>query len=490
MKKQNKKAKNIVVEIVLLNDGKDNVYLVLHEVGEKTQEFGKLPRGEVKEGESIEHAAKRTLYEQIKIQVKDLFYVRYYELEGVYHFVFTTIIKDEMENNFVLIEDLEGLDLASEILTSIEDSLECLENSDFNINIDEITKDIIAKIAKNRSEIHGKKGWHHHLIVSNDIIGATGTSIGLNILNYSDLDEYDKLKEEAYKTLLDLQLSDGSWGTHSSDNKIGITESTCHCVNAILKYKNKVTEHIEKAKNWLIENMLTDYSWGCNKDSKIGRITPSCLAIETLLNIDPSLYTPENEDWLTKCQNKDGGWGFHPDSTSSIAATSVVISTLIKRKWGNDFETIVRARDWLEKQISKNHPFNDESDLEYVKDEFKTYRIKYKHSSIINTLLILIENKGINNIPSNFLYKSFCQILSERKENGFWKHNILSDDYPIWHTQNILKLLMMLYKKERTLNLSYIKEIYNVDKIQLDLIEILTTNIDSNNIVERQKFNY
>lgn len=471
MNNQKDDIENITVGITIFNKERNKVFLKKRDRNELFPEKYCIPGGKIKVGENIDSAIKRELYEETQISVDNLSYIKWYKHENVYLFAFSTIINDE-NDSFILLEDISGLELAPNISDVIKDSLSFFEKNgfDLNVNILNLANEIIDKIADNAFVIQKKTGWDHFILEKR--IGTIGTSIGLKILNNSK--SFEHVKKEAYKTLIKSQLNDGGWGVKSSDNKFSITESTCNCVSAIFDYIKKDNESIQNAKKWLAENMLNDYSWGYSKQSLRGRITSTCSVIQTLYKLDSNYSLQENINWLLNAQNRDGGWGFTLNSSSNLTATSIAISTLIIFIHKND-DRILKAIKWIEDNIKKNG-IVEESEVEYIGDK----RFEFKHSTIVYILNALIKQKGINNVCPTFLYDNLLAIINKRNENGFWEHSLTPGYFPIWHTYNILNLLLLLHNEEELLNLSYIRKIYDNNRIQLDLIKIIEIQYQPN----------
>lgn len=464
MNNQKDDIENITVGITIFNRERNKVFLRKRDRNELFPEKYSIPGGKIKLGESIDSAIKRELYEETQISIDNPSYIKLYRHENVYLFAYSTIIENE-NDSFILLKDISGLELAPNISDAIKDSLDFFEKNDsyLNVNIPNLVSDIINKIADNVFVINKKTGWDHFILQKR--IGTIGTSIGLSILNNSK--SFKPIKKEAYKTLIKSQLSDGGWGVKSSENKFSITESTCNCVSAIFDYIKIDNENIKNAKKWFAESMLNDYSWGYSKHSLHGRITSTCSVIQTLYKIDSNCSLNENINWLLNAQNKDGGWGFTLNSPSCLTATSIAISTLIIFICKND-NRILKAINWLENELKKNMVI-EESEVEYIGDK----RFEYKHSTTVYILNALIKQKGINNVSPIFLYNNLSAIILKRNQNGFWEHNLTPGYFPIWHTNNILKLLLLLLNEEELLNLSYVRKIYDNNRIQLDLIKIL-----------------
>lgn len=470
MNKQKDDIENVTVGITIFNQDRSKIFLKKRKANELFAGKYGIPGGKVKFNESLETAIKRELYEETHININNILYIKSYKSENVYFFVYTAIM-NENSDSFILLEDIDGLELAPNISDAIKDSYDFLEkhNDNLSINIVNFTNDIINKIADNIITINKDTGWDHFILQQR--IGTIGTSIGLNILN--NIEGYDLLKKKVYKTLIKSQLGDGGWGVKSSDNKFSITESTCNCAIAVFDYIKQENKNIEKVVEWLTDNMLNDFSWGCNKHSLQGRVTSTCIAIQTLSKISPNFMLENNINWLLTSQNKDGGWGFTLNSQSNLTATSMVITTLIKFLERND-NKILKGTQWIEKMIKQNI-INEESEFEYIKN----VRFEYKHSTIIYILRALIEQKGINNVSPIFLYENISSIIFQRNQNGFWEHSLTPNYFPIWHTYNILNLFLLLLKKEHILNLNHIQKRAFDNKIQIDMIKLLGNQFHS-----------
>ena len=461
---KNNDINNITVGITVFDKSLNRVILKQRESGNIFSDKYGIPGGRVKIGENLVSAIRRELYEENRLIIDNLSYIKSYKHQNMYFFLFSAIIEDD-NDSFVLLDDIHNLELAPNINDAIWESREFFKEytPSLDVNIYSLINDTVDGIAKNVIETDGQNGWDHFIFQKR--IGIIGTAVGLNILNYTT--SYEELKESVYNTLINLQLVDGGWGIKSSENKYSVTESTCICVSSLYGFIRCINEPINKAIGWIKDNRLSDGLWGYNKDSIQGRITTTCVVLDTFHKLGIDIHIEDTINRIIECQNNDGGWGFVNNSPSNLSATSLVVSTLILYKNKNN-PHIIKAVAWIE-NVLRNNVVVDESEIDYIGDK----RFEYKHSTKIYILTALLKQKGIDNISPVFLYKSIIDIINGRKKSGFWEHSLTPGYFPIWHTKNMLNLFQMFIDKSNVFNFSYIKNEFENYKIELDCINML-----------------
>ena len=466
MNKKNIDIENITVGVVIFDKSLRQVILKQRNaISLFPNKYG-IPGGKVKVGENLISAVRRELYEEHQLIIEKFSYINLYKYQDIYLFVYSAILGENNES-FVLLEDIHNLELAPNIDNAISESIEFMRYNDriLDINLLKLKQDVITRIANSIVEEKGQIGWDHFLFQNR--IGIIGTAVGLEILNGSDYNK--KLKENIYETLIQIQLADGGWGVKNLDNKYAITESTCICLSALYGFTRHLNDPIINAVQWIKDNRLDSGLWGYNKNSSQGRIITTCMVLNTFFELGIDSYIEETINIILECQNYDGGWGFINNSPSNLSATCFVVLTLILYRRQND-PCIINAISWIENKL-KNNFVVDESEVEYIGDK----RFEYKHSTHIYVLCALLKQKGIDNISPLFLYKSMINIINSRNPNGFWEHSLTPGCFPIWHTNNILKLFNLLISEAGFLNLSWVKSRFECYKFELDCIRILST---------------
>ena len=462
MKNRNIDINNITVGVTIFSHDLKRVILNKRDSGCLYPDTYGIPGGKVRVGETLLSAIRRELYEENHLIVDRMSYVKCYDHHGIYLFLYSAIIEDSSDS-FILLDDIRELKLAPNIADAISESINFFENcGQLDINLVELINDIEKGVADNVQKINGQVGWDHFLCMRR--IGITGTAVGLNIINKTT--SYNDLKDSIYKTLTQMQLDNGGWGVRSTNNVYAVTESTCNCLSAIYDFKHCFNDSINRAIEWIKSNRLDDGLWGYNKDCVHGRITTTCLVLETLLKLKIEFQLEDIVSSILNCQNIDGGWGFLKGEPSNITATSCVVSTLILCKSKND-SSIIRAVAWIETKL-KNEVV-DQSEIGYIGDK----RFEYKHSTRIYVLKALIRQKGIENISPEFLFKSILEIIDSRRVCGFWEHSLTPGYFPIWHTNNILGLLRVFIDDASILNFSYVQSKYETYRFELDCLKFL-----------------
>lgn len=472
---------NITCGFLIFNSEKDMVLLIRRPSDVIFPNTYSVPGGRIKQNESIESAALRELYEETHTKVNQYAYLKCYFYDSVCLFVFTAIC-DDLKDKMIPVEDLDGINLAPNIGTAIKDALDYYYNYsiDTNFNIKSLIDDIINNVANNKISINGKIGYDHFLFQQR--IGTLGSAVGLNILSKSPSNF--ELKKEVLHTLLEAQLPDGGWGIKSHDNKKSILESTCYSLQAIALFEEAKDSKIA-AIRWLYENRLEDFSWGTNITAPKGKVTSTCLAITTLCLIGEKDNINESIQWLIDAQNTDGGWAFDKSiKKSNVTATSLAIIALC-HVLDNNNEIIDRAVSWLEDRLNDSD-IREESEVSYIDEK----RFEFKHSTIIYALSALMCCSGTEAINPPKLLHYISEILTKRNENGFWEHDSTPGYFPIWHTYNILNLLILIVERCGVLNFSFFKLLYEHYRFQIDLIDSLRRNMIYSNSHSEQTIIY
>ena len=461
---------NVTCGIVLFNSELNKVWLKRRADGSLFANTFCIPGGKVKRWESLEKAVERELFEETGLTVKTTAYLKVYFYNEISMFVFTGICDDD-ETDMVEMDDVEGLILAPNIDTAIRDAREYYNrySKNLNLNIRWLYKDIIDKVSEHVICIGDKLGYDHFLCQKR--IGTLGSAVGLNILLKTP--RYDDIKQRLAETVIGAQISDGGWGIKSHDNKESILESTCYSLIAVAGV-NQANKSIDAALGWLFENRLNDGSWGSNKNSTTGKVTSTCLAIRTLLELGRIIDTKDPVAWISSTQNRDGGWGFEAGKTSNVTATSQVIMILarVEEKSNDVFE---KAKKWLVDRVNGSE-IREEAEVSYLGDK----RFEYKHSTVVYALTALAESGCLQAVNPGIILHFISAIIDSRDKNGFWEHEATPGFYPIWHTYNILNLLMALMKKCEIMNFSAFRRFYEHYKLEMDFVNRLT-NIDGTN---------
>ena len=459
---------NITCGFLIFNSEKDMVLLIRRPSDVIFPNTYSIPGGRIKQNESIESAALRELYEETHTKVNQYVYLKSYFYDSVCLFVFTAIC-DDLKEKMIPIEDLDGINLAPNIGTAIKDAQDYYNNYyiDTNLNINNVIEDIIYNVANNRIVINDKIGYDHFLCQQR--IGTLGSAVGLNILSKSS--NYYELKKEILHTLLETQLPDGGWGIKSHDNRESILESTCYALQAINLFE-EAKEAKTTAIKWIYENRLEDYSWGANITASKGKVTSTCLAITTLCMVGEKGNINESIQWLIDAQNTDGGWAFDKSiKKSNVTATSLAIIALYYMLDDKN-DIIKRAISWLSEKLNGSD-IREESEVSYIDEK----RFEYKHSTIIYALSAIICCSGTKAIKPPKLLHYISEILTKRNENGFWEHESTPGFFPIWHTYNILKFLLILVDRCGVINFSFFKLLYEHYRFQIDFIDSLKRNL-------------
>lgn len=461
--------KKVTCGIVLFNSELNKVWLKRRSEDSLFPNTFSIPGGKLKLGEAIEIAVLRELYEETGLRVNNPFYLKTYYYDDISLFVFTGICDDD-ESDMVEMDDVSGLTLAPNIENAIRDAREYfnLYSKNLDVNLKWLLQDIIEKVTESVVSIDDKTGFDHFLCQQR--VGTLGSAVGLNILFKQS--GHDNLKQKVLKTIAASQISDGGWGIKSHDNKESILESTCYSLMAVSQFDN-TSDLKDSAIAWIIDNRLSDGSWGANKNSSNGKVTSTCLAVNVLQKLGMKNEIKESILWLYGTQNKDGGWGFEKGKTSNVTATSQAIVTLLGVTDKNE-ELLEKAKEWLVNRMNSSK-IREESEVSYLGEK----RFEYKHSTIVYALIALAESGCIENVNPGIILQTISSILDNRDKNGFWEHEATPGFYPIWHTYNIVNLLISLVKKCDIINFSTFRQNYEHYQLEMDFINLLINRTSS-----------
>ncbi len=463
----NEEIANITAGIVIINKSNN----VLVEKRKSTEalfpNLYSIPAGKLKYGETIEETAVREVKEEVKLNIDQIIFVNTYFWKNSALYVFASRV-NSFPNTYQSHIEVNQHDFAPNINNAISDALSIDLGYFKDIDINELIEDSIELVEKHIIQSKDSVGWDHFIFQNR--IGILGTAIGLCILNFKKKD-FEK-KTEVLKTLLSFQKTDGGWGVQGLDNQYSIVESTCFCLKALINEQSpSYSKAIFKGKKWLIENMLNDFSWAVNSNSKNGRITSTCLAIETLWLLGEKEIAKKSISWLLENRNMDEVWGFTPKGESSISATSeviIVLSLVDSTEYSN---IIIGASDWLLKKMTSINIY-DESEQEYINEK---KRFEYKHSTKVKVLKALLVAK--NTLHNEIICNQINDIINCRNINGAWEHSLTPNNFPIWYLHDIVELLLYLIREHNLNNLRLLNKNMEYLRIQKSLLTFIKKNI-------------
>lgn len=414
-----------------------------------------LPGGHVKVNEEIEDTAKRELYEETKLTVNDLYYVRSYHDHD--HAITMFIYCLRYENgqsyksyNWFQLTDIHKIEseLAPNIKDAIFRSRTYLETYGLIGKLDNIIEKSSSNVLENIKKIDGKSGWDQYLYIEG--VGIIGASIGLLILADRILPYKNKKIESVQDTLIKEVNNDGGWGTRStklaSKSKgcfLSIVESTAFALLGLMKSGiDKNNEIIRRGIKWLNDNAFENGSFGVNKHTKSRRVFSTCLALLALDEYGNSDdLIDKGIDWLGSVQLENGGWPHGNIYRSSIdkkndniATSSLALYTLFELgKLESDHHIIRNAITYLDGAISDSSKINDSSEIDFATDEnaSRQYRIEVKYDT--NALLLLAISKIKNNY-SDFEHDLVRKIVANYNIDTNWSHSMTPGRHPIWAT--------------------------------------------------------
>lgn len=337
-------------------------------------------------------------------------------------------------------------------------------------------------------------GWDHH--INRKRIGIIGTSVGL-----LSIDNDSEHINSAITTIENSQNKDGGWSTKtvSIGGAISLTESTCYCLLALMKFQERTKPSIIKAgADFIVQSQLVSGGWGTTKKSDAARTIPSCLSIQ-IMNKDKdyknSMQFKIATTWLVEAQNHDGGWGvYYKDNNSTPSHTANCISTLIDIGYSTNNPIIRNAVSWLLSDFDLKETWQDNSEFEHVffSDE-NSMRFEFKHASLPLALCAIL--KGGHSLFEEISLIALSKVIAEQADAGYWLHSMTPGHIPIWATYSYINALsyiknnifiqtnnFLIQKTKKTNELEIIQQIFSFSNQNTELFEtvdVINENEDS-----------
>jgi len=365
-----------------------------------------------------------------------------------------------------------------------------------NASLDNITSEALDLIVDRfRCTEDDKCGWHQHLD-NLDKVGNAATAQALMVLSkfrhiYSNSKNLLNIVEEAVKTLINSQNTDGGWSYETNVVDISTTEPTSWCVLGLIdslyfdfptNFKNKIENCIIRGIDWLCKN--SDNGKWAPLQGMNPRVYSTSIALRALVNFikqkinsnkinwkNIKVLMNKGRKWLKQIQNDDGGWGEKEQSYSTYLHTAHAAITLIDLGEGANNWCIKRALDFLINGVENNFgwmsPTLNSGMIEII-DFPSRKRIIYFHfvdAWVLNLFLkINIDIFSMKNIT-----RVFNKLINTGYKNkGIWYHPYLPNTKTMWAQHDILLLLyLFITKSKENIKLISIEDAkpYNIDKI-------------------------
>lgn len=288
-------------------------------------------------------------------------------------------------------------------------------------------------------------GWPHYL--GTGMLGALSTAIG--VLCYLHSGKIGApLIYESLNTIRNLQNQDGGWGIKSlvgESNNMSITEGSLWALWALIAAGYGSEDNsIIKGILWLEQTQRSSGGWGSSEESQRERVYPTAFAVRVLSQLDPrSNAVKAGVSWLQSARNKDGGWGVfsaespHFDKSTALHTAHAILALLASGIPQNS-DMIQEGVKWILSDYSEltEEGWPSQSEVEQVS---LTSAIDYRHYATPWCVVALTQS-GIPFYRDEILQAS-QRLLSKQHALGYWTHNLLPGQAPIWVTHDCIYAL-------------------------------------------------
>ncbi|HUU16978.1 MAG TPA: prenyltransferase/squalene oxidase repeat-containing protein [Sedimentisphaerales bacterium] len=279
--------------------------------------------------------------------------------------------------------------------------------------------------------IDGKRGWRQYLDESGSP-GTYGTACGL--ITYANIPTARRnLITDVVSTIVSRQQEDGSWASSTIAENVGLTTATTYSLLALMESGVPVDPDIfARAIVWLegvvMQNGATSDYLGHTEYNT----TCAAMLLRVLGNMQEQELTKRIIDGLVSCREKDAGWGYYPNSKSTIDHTALAIVGLSCTRYPMDSPEIGGAIAYLMAEyIPGSKENNQRQDLKYVEKGDLRRLLPYhfftdglvglaylgviKHYDVIERIIDVTEH-----------------LIGTQAENGHWVHVGVPEKQPSW----------------------------------------------------------
>lgn len=279
--------------------------------------------------------------------------------------------------------------------------------------------------------IDGKRGWRQYL-EERGSPGTYGTACGL--ITYANIPTANRtLITDVVSTIVSRQQEDGSWASPTIAENVGLTTATTYSLLALAE-SGVLFEHgvFARAVIWL-EGVVTQN--GATSDY-LGHTeyntTCAAMLLRALDNIQEQGLTKRVIDWLVSSRQKDSGWGYHPNSMSTIDHTALAVVGLSCTRYPMDSPEIGEAIAYLMAEyIPGSNENNQRKDLKYVEKSDLRRMLPYH---FFTDGLVGLAYLGV--VAHHDVIERIIDItkhlISTQAENGHWIHVGVPEKQPSW----------------------------------------------------------
>ena len=304
--------------------------------------------------------------------------------------------------------------------------------------------------------VDGKTGWRQYLDEGGSP-GTYGTACGL--IAYANIPTAKRaLVAEVVSTVVSRQQEDGSWASPTIAENIGLTTATTYSLLAIVASVVPVDQDVfTKAVAWLEEVVAINGATSDYLGQTEYNTTCAAMLLRALSNIQEQGLKKRAIYWLVSCRQKDSGWGYLPNSKSTIDHTALAVVALSCTRYPMDSPEIGEAIAYLMAEyIPGSNENNQRKDLKYVEKGAIRRQLPYHfftdglvglaYLGVVSHYDVIERIIGITK-----------HLISTQEENGHWIHVGVPEKQPSWALAEAVLFLrrtrLLLVEEGRLLSL-------------------------------------
>lgn len=304
--------------------------------------------------------------------------------------------------------------------------------------------------------VDGKTGWRQYL----DEGGAPGTyGTACGLITYANIPTASRpLIADVVSTVVSRQQDDGSWASPTIAENVGLTTATTYSLMALVESRVPGDRSVlTSAVGWL-EGVVTQN--GATSDY-LGQTeyntTCAAMLLRALGNIQEQGLKERVIDWLVSCRQRGSGWGYLPNSKSTIDHTALAVVALSCTRYPMDSPEIGEAIAYLlTEYIPRSNENNQRKDLKYVEKGDLRRQLPYH---FFTDGLVGLAYLGV--VAHHDVIEQIIAItkhlISTQEENGHWIHVGVPEKQPSWALAEAVLFLrrtrLLLVEEGRLLSL-------------------------------------
>lgn len=279
--------------------------------------------------------------------------------------------------------------------------------------------------------VDGRKGWRQFLGEGGSP-GTYGSACGL--IAYSNIPSGRRdLMVDVVSTILTRQQNDGSWASPTIVENIGLTTATAYSLLALEESQVPVDEQVlSKVFAWLEGVVAGDGATGDYMGETEYNTICASMTLRALGHRSELALTKRVANWLLSCRQNGAGWGYHPNSESTVDHTALAVVGLTCAGYSGGSKETAEAIGWLKSQYVVGGTENNlRNDVKYVVTNNSRRMLPYhfftdglvglayiglvKHYDLVEQVLEIAQH-----------------LVDTQEEDGHWVHAGVPEKQPSW----------------------------------------------------------